>query len=105
MLPTLIPHLRPSLQRMLRACYARAMETISQRELRNNSAAVIRGLEEGRSYRLTNRGVAVGVLLPLGASVLEDHVVREGTQDMEFPPGVAVPERTDDVLAELRRER
>lgn len=42
-------------------------ERLSQRELRNESGSVLRAVSEGRSFVLTNRGVAVGRLVPLDA--------------------------------------
>lgn len=41
------------------------MKTISQRELRNDNAQVMRGVEEGESYTVTRRGVPVARLVPL----------------------------------------
>ena len=38
------------------------MRTISQRELRNDSGAIIRGLEAGEEFQLTVAGRVVGVL-------------------------------------------
>lgn len=43
------------------------IESLSQRELRNESGRVLREVGEGRSFVLTNRGVAVGRLIPLDA--------------------------------------
>ncbi|GAB3994976.1 hypothetical protein GCM10029992_10970 [Glycomyces albus] len=40
------------------------MDTISQRELRNNSAAVMDALEHGESFILTRNGVAIGEVRP-----------------------------------------
>ena len=40
-------------------------EEISQRELRNDSGRIMRGLDEGRSYIVTRRNVPVGELRPL----------------------------------------
>jgi prevent-host-death family protein len=48
-------------------CYACYMKTISHRELRNNSAQVLREVEKGESFAVTNRGVVVAALLPAGA--------------------------------------
>lgn len=45
----------------LRSC----MRTISQRELRNDNAEVMRGVEEGETYTVTRRGVPVARLVPL----------------------------------------
>ena len=40
------------------------METIAHRELRNNSAAVLRRVEAGESLEITNRGRAVAAWCP-----------------------------------------
>ncbi|WP_460825608.1 type II toxin-antitoxin system Phd/YefM family antitoxin [Nostocoides australiense] len=42
-------------------------ETLSQRELRNESGRVLRSVAEGRSYVLTNGGVPVGRIVPIDA--------------------------------------
>ena len=44
-----------------------AAESLSQRELRNESGRVLRAVGEGQSFVLTNRGVAVGRIVPLDA--------------------------------------
>lgn len=41
------------------------MRTISQRELRNDNAEIIRGVEEGETFTVTRRGVPVARLVPL----------------------------------------
>lgn len=42
------------------------MRVISQRELRNDNASVVRGVvEDGESYTITRRGVPVARLVPL----------------------------------------
>ncbi len=38
---------------------------ISQRELRNDNAEIIRGVEQGEVYTVTRRGVPVACLIPL----------------------------------------
>jgi prevent-host-death family protein len=38
---------------------------ITQRELRNDSAAILRGVERGESYVITRNGTPVGRLIPL----------------------------------------
>ncbi len=87
-------------------CYARAtlpaVETITQRELRNQSGEVMRGLERGRSYRVTSHGRPVGVLAPLSRSALEELTLREGSQQMSFPPGVELTQEVLGVLDDLR---
>ena len=43
------------------------MKTIGQRELRNDNAEVLRGVEAGETYLITRRGVPVARLMPLAA--------------------------------------
>lgn len=38
---------------------------ITQRELRNNSGEIMRGLDRGETYLLTRNGVPVGKVIPL----------------------------------------
>jgi antitoxin (DNA-binding transcriptional repressor) of toxin-antitoxin stability system len=38
---------------------------ITQRQLRNDSGTIMRGLDEGRTYVVTRNGVPVGELAPL----------------------------------------
>jgi antitoxin (DNA-binding transcriptional repressor) of toxin-antitoxin stability system len=39
--------------------------TITQRELRNESGAIMRGLDRGETFIVTRRGVPVGELIPI----------------------------------------
>lgn len=43
------------------------IESLSQRELRNESGRVLRAVSEGHSFVLTNRGVPVGRIVPMDA--------------------------------------
>ncbi|MGH3729367.1 MAG: type II toxin-antitoxin system Phd/YefM family antitoxin [Micromonosporaceae bacterium] len=43
------------------------MKTITQREFRNNSAAVMDDVERGETYRITRAGTPVAELRPLPA--------------------------------------
>lgn len=43
------------------------VESLSQRELRNESGRVLRAVSEGHSFVLTNSGVPVGRIVPLDA--------------------------------------
>ncbi len=93
---------------VLRKCYIRRMRTISQRELRNDNAKVMREVAQGASIRVTSRGVPVAVIRPITEQphqVLAELVVREGSGAMEFPTGVHVARPTADALAELRGDR
>lgn len=54
-------------------CYSQGMgEVISQRELRNDSGRIMRGLDEGRSFVVTRNAVPVGELRPLRRQRLVD---------------------------------
>ena len=83
------------------------VKTISQRELRNNSAEIMRGLERGESYRLTRRGKVIGRVVPDTGTPLEDLIVRRRRCDMDFAnlTPVTRSESTAEVLRELRGER
>jgi prevent-host-death family protein len=48
------------------ACVAEhAPREISQRELRNDSGAIMRGVERGESFTITRNGSPIGRLIPL----------------------------------------
>ncbi|WP_368502474.1 type II toxin-antitoxin system Phd/YefM family antitoxin [Actinomyces sp.] len=48
------------------ACYGTmAMTTIPHRELRNDSAAILRRVEAGESFEITNNGRPVAELVPI----------------------------------------
>lgn len=46
-------------------CYGLAMKTITQREFRNNSAAVMNEVEAGETFRIIRNGVEVAELRPV----------------------------------------
>ena len=53
------------LQHVALMCYGFAVETkISQRELRNDSGAIMRRVEEGERFTVTRNGVPVADLVP-----------------------------------------
>ena len=81
------------------------MRTISQRELRNDSAAVLRKVAQGESVRVTTRGTPVALVSPIADRPVDELVLRRGTGDFSLPRGVHVEESTADVLAELRGDR
>lgn len=83
-------------------CYVR---TISQRELRNDNADVIREVEAGESFTVTRRGVPVARLLPLGPGPDLERV-RPAARRLwseRVRPAAAV--RTGEVLDDLRADR
>ncbi|MGO1637720.1 MAG: type II toxin-antitoxin system Phd/YefM family antitoxin [Ancrocorticia populi] len=53
------------------------METISHRELRNNSAAILRRVESGESFRVTNSGRSAAIIRPPQESAI-DELITEG---------------------------
>lgn len=44
---------------------AHAEREITQRELRNDSGAIMRGVERGESFTITRNGTPIGRLIPL----------------------------------------
>lgn len=83
------------------------MGTISQRELRNDNAAVMNAVERGESYTVTRRGVPVARLVPVGD---EDSGLRclRPAKERFRPAGlrrVVADVRTADVIEDLRGER
>lgn len=81
------------------------MKTISQRELRNDNAAVIRGVETGETYLVTRRGVPVARLAPLTEPDLHcDRPARTRPRYADQTrPAPTVPTR--EALADLRGSR
>ena len=45
------------------------MESVSQREMRNNSGELLRRVAEGESVLVTNNGVPAAVLVPAGSDI------------------------------------
>lgn len=58
------------------ACYVGVMTSITHRELRNNSADVLRRVAAGEAMEVTNRGVVVAYLSPTPTQVLPFPVSR-----------------------------
>lgn len=83
------------------------MGTISQRELRNDNAAVMDAVERGESYTVTRRGVPVARLVPLAGGDGGLRCLRPAKE--RFTPGAlrrvkgSVP--TAEVVADLRGGR
>lgn len=83
------------------------MKTITQRELRNDNAEVIRGVEAGETYLVTKNGTPVAQLLPASAGrpslpVSRRASRRGGWGDLRTHR-VGVPSTTD--LEDLREDR
>lgn len=85
-------------------CYSHGMDAvISQRELRNDSGAIMRRVEQGESFVVTRNGVAVADLVPhradLGTRRRAVPVADLEAGLAEFPSWGAAPFREE--LAEL----
>lgn len=82
------------------------MSTISQRELRNDNAAVMRAVERGESYTVTRRGVPVARLAPFTEQT-DLQCLRPATRQSPFAEirRVRAAESTAELLADLRGDR
>ncbi|MCI9888033.1 type II toxin-antitoxin system prevent-host-death family antitoxin [Micrococcales bacterium 31B] len=85
------------------------LETLSQRELRNESSRVLRAVSEGQSFVLTNRGVPVGRIVPLDAPAMKLPIVRPAKRVAGWAALRPRPEQNDRSMArivdELREDR
>lgn len=82
------------------------MSTISQRELRNDNAEIMRGVEQGETYTVTRRGIPVARLSP----VTDDEglrCLRPATRRSPFSQirRVTLDESTTDLLDDVRGDR
>lgn len=82
------------------------MKTISQRQLRNDNAQIIRGVEDGETYVVTRRGVPVARLGPL----TEDSDLRCDRPPKRRPTystqtRVRINTPTEELLDDLRGDR
>lgn len=86
-------------------CYIRWMRTISQRELRNDNAAIVRSVEDGESFTVTRRGVPVARLIPISDGDLTCE--RPATTRPRYSQmrRVTISESTRELLDDLRGER
>lgn len=83
------------------------MRSIAHRELRNNSADVLRAVQAGESFEVTNNGVVVAVLTPPAGQVLNGVRFRVALVTGGFGDLVKVVSAVDtsDVLDDLRGDR
>ena len=85
------------------------VESLSQRELRNESGRVLRAVSEGSSFVLTNHGVAVGRIVPLDAQAPKLRIARPAKRVggwAALTPEPALSDRpVGHVLDELREDR
>ena len=86
------------------------MSTISHRELRNDSAEVLRRVAAGESMSVTNRGEVVARLVPPGRSGLEEALESGQVRPATAPRDYSAIRRvrgasTAEVLEDLRGDR
>jgi prevent-host-death family protein len=83
------------------------METISHRELRNSSGAVLHAVQRGESYIVTNHGRPVAKVVPLEQAPSDLPVGRPATKRGGFSAlrRHVAEEPVRDALADLRGER
>lgn len=80
------------------------MKSISQRELRNDNAEVLRRVEEGESYVVTRRGVPVAVIGPLRETELKSRPAKKRNRISDLPR-VHSSLTSSEVLDDLRGDR
>ena len=84
-------------------------ESLSQRELRNESGRVLRAVGEGHSFVLTNSGVPVGRIVPLDAPSPSLRIARPARREGGWKAlaiGRKVSERSlAETLDDLRGDR
>ena len=80
---------------------------IAHRELRNNSSAVLRAVQSGDTYEITNNGVVVAMLIPPQNSTRLPEPAKPATitGGWETIERVTSPHTTAEVLDYLRGER
>ncbi len=85
------------------------IESLSQRELRNESGRVLRAVGVGQSFVLTNRGIPVGRIVPLDAPVAGLPIARPAKRVggwAALQPQHAVGDRPmTRIIDELREDR
>jgi prevent-host-death family protein len=83
------------------------MTTITHRELRNNSAEVLRRVKAGEVMEVTNRGIVVARLTPAEAPVPPFPVSRAARRSGGWSdlPKVALGRSTADIIDEEREDR
>lgn len=90
---------------MLRGATFGRVRSISQRELRNDNAAIIRAVESGESFTVTRRGVPVARLTPLPPADLRRIRAASPDHDITALPRVVASRPMAEHLDDLRGDR
>ena len=87
-------------------CYISGVRIISQRELRNDNAVIIRGVEAGEEYVVTRRGVPVARLVAIGRGT-DLRCDRPAKQRPTYVgrARVRASESSEQILGDLRGDR
>jgi prevent-host-death family protein len=87
-------------------CYGRVVRTITHRQLRNESGAVLRDVEAGESVLVSNHGSVVARISPASESEPGLPVTRPAiAHGFDDVPLYDRPENVLDALTDLRGER
>ncbi|MFZ5846558.1 MAG: type II toxin-antitoxin system Phd/YefM family antitoxin [Actinomycetota bacterium] len=81
------------------------MKIISQRELRNDNAEIMRGVQRGETYTVTRHGVPVARLGPVSAGDLRCDRPAKKRPVYADRPRVRISTPTSEILDDLRGER
>lgn len=83
------------------------VKTIPHRELRNNSSAVLREVQSGETFQITNNGKVVAVLKPSPPAITTDVRMRHATIRGGFDelPKVQLDHPIQETFDDLRGER
>ena len=91
--------------KVLRSATLADVRSISQRELRNDNAAIIRAVEAGESFTVTKRGVPVARLTPVPESDLRRVRSARPEHDITALPRVTPASPSAEHLEDLRGDR
>lgn len=88
-------------------CYNCIMTTITHRELRNNSADVLRRVAAGEAMEVTNHGVVVAYLSPTATPALPFPVSRPARRSGGWSalPKVALGRSVSEIIDDEREDR
>lgn len=88
-------------------CYNQFMATITHRELRNNSADVLRRVAAGEAMEVTNRGVVVAHLSPVATQPLPFPISRAARRRGGWSelPKVTLDRSVSEIIDDEREDR
>ncbi len=84
------------------------MRTIPHRELRNESSRILREVEAGETFEITNHGQVVAVLSPPGGAPKHNLPIQPANPNARFEdlrPGFKADIPSEQIIDELRGDR